>query len=100
MAGNDFEIAMQGRIIALELFMRDFLTDLACDSEAPLNNANRIKARFLAALQNLDRPVGDYDDRVWGAAADAARLAFDQVIHRISHGQQHGLIPSDKGIDD
>jgi hypothetical protein len=61
---DSFEVAMQGRIVALELIMRAFLTESACDSDAPLNNANRLKVRFLASLQNLDRPVGDYDDQV------------------------------------
>lgn len=92
---NEFEIEMQGRIIALEMFLRSLLTEKLCERESPLEAARTYKTNFLASLQNTNRPVDDYADRVWAIAADKIRSQCDQIIQRISQAQKNGTIPPD-----
>lgn len=93
---HDFQEEMQGRIIALELLMRGLLTDVTCRNSQPLKTAKRLSSEFLASLQNINRDVSEYDDRVWERAADAMRSTFDQVIQRVVHLQKTEQIPKDE----
>lgn len=93
----DFEAVMEGRIIALELFMRSVLTDrIVQSSDRPLSAANAFKKEFIASLQHTERGApNERGDLIWEEASRAVRLQLDMIIHRIGSQQQRGLLPSD-----
>ncbi len=80
---RSFDVEMQGRIIALELLVRGLLAEAVNRTDQPVEAATRMKSSMLASLQNVTRPVNDYSDQIWEAAADALRRQLDDVIHRI-----------------
>ncbi|MDP1868455.1 MAG: hypothetical protein Q8L13_19225 [Bradyrhizobium sp.] len=93
----NFDVAMEGRIIALELFMRAILADrIIASSDRPLAAANAFKKDFLASLQHAERgPPDDRSDEVWSEAARAIRLQLDMIIQRVDSQQRRGLLPPD-----
>ena len=76
---------LQGRIIALEVLMRGFLTDLAMKSDTPQVRAATMRKAFMASLQHLERPVGAAHDQIWSEAADALNLQFDCIETRLQN---------------
>jgi len=86
---------LHGKVVALELMVRSLLTAMTCEHSKPLTRAKELKASFLASLQNVDRALGEYEDRVWASASDQVRSTFDQVIQRIEYRQSRGELPQD-----
>jgi hypothetical protein len=75
---------LQGRIIALELFIRAFLTDFVMDRyEDPEDGVERLHRDFVASLQHLERPLDDVSDRVWAHVANAIDAQFEGVAMRV-----------------
>jgi len=93
----DFEVAMEGRIIALELLFREFLSyRIASENDAPLAAAESYKAEFLASLQHAELGMpSERGDLIWEEASRVIRLHLDQVIHRIASKQRRGILPPD-----
>ena len=77
---------LQGRIIALELLMRGFIAKTAGDSQPgdPIAFLDEWKKAMFQSAQNLNRPVDEYADDVWGEAISALNLTFDSVKERLS----------------
>ena len=93
----DSEAEMEGRIIALELLFREFLTQRTVSNfDKPLAQAKRYRTDFLALLQHLDRgPPSERGDLIWEEASRAIRLSLDMVVNRIEGAQRSGLVPPD-----
>jgi len=91
----DDNAELHGKVVALELMIRSLLTNMACEHKNPLARAKALKTTFLANLQNADRALGEYEDRVWASASDQMRSTFDQVIERIEYRQNRGELPPD-----
>lgn len=76
---------LQGRIIALELLMRCWLTGEAMSSDDPLTTIQAMRDEMLGSLQNTTRPIDDASDAIWGEAADALNDTFEQAAVRVRY---------------
>jgi hypothetical protein len=87
---DDMTAMMLGRIIALEQLLVPQIID---DAARPVRNVEvdpvvlitRIHAArqvLLSSLQNLDRPVEEFADRVWHEMAGALENLFANAVKR------------------
>lgn len=74
---------LQGRIIALELFMRGVLANFVAEDDDPEATIQRLRSEMIGSLQHVERPLNDAADRIWGHAADALHMQFDEVLNRL-----------------
>jgi len=80
---DDYLIGLQGRIIALELVMRAWLTGEALKKPDPVSSVSETKAALYASLQHLDRPHDETSDAIWSKAVEALDLLFEQTEERV-----------------
>jgi len=78
-----------GRMIALELLITNYLIDHC--SNAPsgdvLSCLKATKAVMFQSLQNIRRPVGDFEDQVWEQAISSLdRLFANAAARAIDNG--------------
>ena len=76
---------LQGRIIALELFVRGLLTDFALQSDDPAAFVDRMGPEMRDSLQQVKRPRGDEVDAIWSEAMAALDDQIDQVALRVQN---------------
>jgi hypothetical protein len=77
---------LQGRIIALEELVTGLLTIAALNADPvdPVDRVRRMRATVLGSLQNVDRPIDEVSDRIWGHAVDALNRRFDNIAKRVA----------------
>ncbi len=79
--------SLQGRIIALETLVTGLLTgqamQVAKSSNLSLAEAvARSRHAVISTMQNLERPSGEYADRVWEAAGRSLTHIYDNIAMR------------------
>ena len=80
---EEFLDQLQGRIIAQELITRGLVCSFVMDFDDPETALQKLRQELLASLQHIERRVDEESDAVWGHAADALNLEFDQVAKRV-----------------
>ncbi len=80
----DAQIALQGRIVALDLVVRALLTQSVMEAPGdPLERLGQNQQAMKQSLQHINRPIGEYEDAVWAEASDALDMLFANVRMRI-----------------
>lgn len=74
---------LQGRIIALELMMRGFLTKEALGAPDSLGAIDQMARELILSLQIVGRPADAHADAVFAEAGDAIRREMAQVRLRV-----------------
>ena len=76
-------IALQGRIVALEKLMAGLVTIAAAGGEpGGVERLQRMRSGMRETEQLLDRPTGEYADRVMEAASEALDVLFANAMNR------------------
>lgn len=80
----DWRVQIEGRIIAIELQMTNFMIDMY--SRVPsgdlVGGLEANKAVMFSSLQNAQRPIGDHEDRVWEATVVALERQWSTALIR------------------
>jgi hypothetical protein len=76
---------LHGRIVALELLVRSLMTVMVMEGGNGTVFVGKMRDEMLASLQLIQRDLGEYEDDVWGEAADALRSQFFELGKRIAY---------------
>ncbi len=77
--------AVGGRIVALEIFMECVLNRQIVEQSymKPSEYIDGSEAQLIFSIQDMERPLDDQTDRIFGHAADAIKELFDQMRIKI-----------------
>jgi hypothetical protein len=83
---NDHLTNLQGRIIALELFMDGLLTTYVMSQlGGQVADVDEMRKQMFASQQLLERPADPETDAIWEAAVDAMNARFANVKKRVGY---------------
>ena len=81
---DSFVLALQGRVVALEKLVLTLFSlvveGVSTDDKVEL--VREMKAKLLAGLQNVERPIGEQADKVWEASIQAYDVMFDNLENK------------------
>ena len=80
---DDPLIGLQGRIIALELIMRDLLALEAMKEADPVSSLRGTKSALHASLQTMGRPYDETSGAIWSEAVAALDRLFEETELRV-----------------
>jgi hypothetical protein len=80
---KDFLNHLQGRIVALELLMRNVLATEVIKTSDPIRSLQQTKNVLFGSLQKAERPADETFDAIWSEAVEALKMTFDQTEIRL-----------------
>lgn len=75
---------LQGRIIALELVARAYLTGEALQGNDPITHVRSMRRSFFGSLQHVERSTDEASEQIWEEATQALTELFDQTERRVT----------------
>lgn len=81
---DSYRAGVIGRIVALEIMMRNMLLICVSNSTDPLNELRTMKHDMFSTLQNAERPIGEFNDLAWEHAIAALEELFEGAEKRLS----------------
>ena len=80
---EDQRASTVGRIVALEIMMRNVLMIAVSNSPEPLNELRTMRHDLFSTLQNAERDIGEFSDLAWEHAIDALEELFQGAEKRL-----------------
>ena len=89
---TDFLAGLQGRIMALEFMMRDFVVGVVEKDSDPMHSLERFKTDCYQSLQHVEHPPGPYSDLCQGKMVEALNELFAQAEKQLHYLTSRGLL--------